>query len=142
VIFLIGRIAIVITFIMSALFWLVDPDAIAAIIASKLSLLPSPLADLTASIEARFGVSFATVVVIAGASPGLAAAVSIAMGIFIRPASIVLLIFTIIGIYGSSQWDFQNGIRADQIIGALNELSITGGLLILFSGVRPRAIGG
>jgi len=142
VIFLIGRIAIVITFIMSALFWLVDPDAIATIIASKLSLLPSPLADLTASIEARFGVSFATVVVIAGASLEIAAAVSIAMGVFIRPASTVLLIFTAIGIYGSSQWDFQNGVRADQIIDALNELSITGGLLILFSGVRPRAIGG
>src|SRR5215471_6239722 len=140
VIFLVGRIAIVITFIMSALFWLVDPDAIATIIASKLSLLPSPLADLTASIEARFGVSFATVVVIAGASLEIAAAVSIAMGVFIRPASTVLLIFTAIGIYGSSQWDFQNGVRADQIIDALNELSITGGLLILFSGVRPRAI--
>ncbi len=139
VIFTIGRIAIVITFSMSALFRLVDADAIATIIASKLLPLPGPLADAAASIEATVRLPFATALVIAGATLESAAAVLIAMGILIRPASIVLLIFTAIGIYGS-QWDFQNGVRPDQIISALNELSIMGGLLILFSRVRRRTL--
>src|SRR5262249_33259942 len=129
--FSIGRTAIVITFIMAALFMLVDPDAIATIIASKLSLLPSPVVHVTAWIESRLGVPIAKALVMAGASLEIAAAVFIAMGMFIRPASIVLLIFTAVWICWGSQWDFQNGIRADQIISALNGLSIMGGLLVL-----------
>jgi len=136
VLFAIGRIAIAITFIMSALFRLVNADANAAIIASKLLPLPGPLADGATSIEATLGLSFATALVIAGATLESVAGVLIAMGILIRPASIVLLIFAAIGIY-ESQWDFRNGIRPDQIISALNELSIMGALLILFSLVQP-----
>jgi uncharacterized membrane protein YphA (DoxX/SURF4 family) len=136
VLFAIGRIAIAITFIMSALFRLVNADANAAIIASKLLPLPGPLADAATSIEATLGLPFATALVIAGATLESVAGVLIAMGILIRPASIVLLIFAAIGIY-ESQWDFRNGIRPDQIISALNELSIMGALLILFSLVQP-----
>jgi uncharacterized membrane protein YphA (DoxX/SURF4 family) len=135
VLFAIGRIAIAITFIMSALFRLVNADANAAIIASKLLPLPGP-ADAATSIEATLGLPFATALVIAGATLESVAGVLIAMGILIRPASIVLLIFAAIGIY-ESQWDFRNGIRPDQIISALNELSIMGALLILFSLVQP-----
>jgi uncharacterized membrane protein YphA (DoxX/SURF4 family) len=54
------------------------------------------------------------------------------MGVLIRPASIVLLIFAAIGIYGF-QWDLQNGVQPDQIISALNEVSIVGGLLFLLA---------
>ncbi len=52
VIFAIGRIAIVITFIMSGLFRLADLDGSATIIAFNLLPLPEPLADAAASIEA------------------------------------------------------------------------------------------
>jgi uncharacterized membrane protein YphA (DoxX/SURF4 family) len=139
VIFAIGRTAIVITFIVSALFRLMNVD----VIASKLLPLTGPLADAAASIEATLGVPFATALVIAGAALEIMAAVLIAVGVLIRPASIVLLIFTAIGIYGS-QWDFHNGVRLDQIIEALNDLSIMGALLILYSGslgLRTRLLG-
>jgi len=135
VLFTIGRIAVVITFLMSALFRLIDPAATAAIINSKLSLLPGPLADVAASCEARSGVPFATLLLVAGAVLESAAAVLIAMGILIRPAAIVLLIFTAIGIYGFNS-DFQNGVRPDKIIAALNQLSILGALLVFSSRSR------
>ena len=135
--FAIGRIAIAITFIMSALFRLMSADANGAIIASKLLPLPGPLADAATSIGATLGVPFATALVIAGAMLESAAGVLIAMSILIRPASIVLLIFAVIGVY-ESQWDFRNGVQPDQIISALKELSIMGALLILFGQVRAQ----
>jgi putative oxidoreductase len=135
VLFAIGRIAIAITFIMSALFRLMNADANGAIIASNLLPLPGPLADAVTSIEATLGLPFATALVIAGAMLESGAGVLIAMGILIRPASIVLLIFAAIGFY-ESQWDFRNGVQPVQIISALKEVSIVGALLILFSQVR------
>ncbi len=75
---------------------------------------------------------------IAGAALEIVAGVLIAMGILSRPASIALMIFTVVGIYWFP-WNFQNGVQSDQIIRALNELSIMGALLILSSRLRPRA---
>jgi uncharacterized membrane protein YphA (DoxX/SURF4 family) len=140
VISLAGRIAIVLTFIMSALFGLMNADASVAIIASKLLQLPVFLQDAAALMEAKSGLRLATALVILCAALESAAAVLIVMGVFIRPASVVLLIFAAAGIYGSSQWAFQNGMQPEQIIRVLNELSIIGGLLILFSRIRPRTI--
>src|SRR5262249_4062674 len=90
---LVGRIAIVLTFIMSALFGLMNADASAAIIASKLSQLPAALQDAAALMEAKSGLRLPTALVILCAVLESAAAVLIAMGVLIRPASIVLLIF-------------------------------------------------
>ena len=137
---LVGRIAIVLTFIMSALFGLMNADASAAVIASKLLQLPAALQDAAALMEAKSGLRLPTALVILCAVLESAAAVLIAMGVLIRPASIVLLIFAAAGIYGSSQWVFQNGMQPEQIIRVLNELSIIGGLLILFSAIRPRTM--
>jgi putative oxidoreductase len=121
---------------MSALFRLTDIDAgSGSVIASKLLALWEPLAGVAASIEAMLGLPFPTVLVIAGSALEIMAGVLIAMNILVRPASIALLTFTAIGIYGL-QWSLQDGLRPDQLIRTLNELSIMGALLILCSRVR------
>jgi uncharacterized membrane protein YphA (DoxX/SURF4 family) len=100
----------------------------------KLVLLPGPLANAVAAIEATVGVPLPTALVISGAVLEGGAAVLIAMGLLIRPASNVLLIFAALGMFGL-QWQVRNGMQSDQIISVLNEFSIMGALLVLSSQV-------
>ena len=59
----------------------------------------------------------------------------VAMGLLVRPACVVLLIYAAVGLYNLN-WDFQVGVPQEQIILALNELGIIGGLLLLSSRMR------
>jgi uncharacterized membrane protein YphA (DoxX/SURF4 family) len=137
--FAIARIAIVIAFIVSGVFRLMDIDASATAIASKVFPLPGPLAGAAASIEATLGLPFTQALAIAGAALEIVAGVLVALGIFIRSASLLLVIFTALSIY-YSQWDLEGGLRSDQMIRALNDLCIIGGLLTLIA-PRPHALG-
>jgi hypothetical protein len=68
VVYAIGRIAIVITFIVSGVVRLMDIGGTGAMIASKVLPLSEPLAGMAASIEATVGLPFTKVLVIAGAA--------------------------------------------------------------------------
>ena len=140
VVFAAGRIALVITFVVSGVFRLMDVDGSATMIASKLSPLPDPIAGVAASVEATLGMPLAQALAIAGAALEIVAGLAIATGIFTRSAALVLLVFTAASIYYFHNfWGLQNAERSDQVLGALSELSIMGALLILVAGTRPHA---
>ncbi len=140
VVFAAGRIALVITFVVSGVFRLMDVDGSATMIASKLFPLPEPIAGVAASVEATLGMPLAQALAIAGAALEIVAGLAIATGIFTRSAALVLLIFTAASIYYFHNfWGLQNAERSDQVLGALSELSIMGALLILVAGTRPHA---
>jgi putative oxidoreductase len=142
VVFAIGRTAIVITFIVSGVLRLMDVDGSATMIASKMLPLPEPFAGAAASIEATLGMPFAQALAIAGPVVEILAGALMAIGIFIRSASLALIVFTAISIYWfQNSWDLQGGANYDEIIRALNELSVVGALLILLVAPRPHAPG-
>ena len=119
-----------------------DIDGSATMIASKVLPLPEPFAGAAASIEAMLGMPFAQTLAIAGPVLEILAGVLMAIGIFIRLASLALLVFTAISIYWlRNWWDLQGGVHYDEIIRALNELSVMGALLILLVLPRPHAPG-
>ncbi len=99
VVFAAGRIALVITFVVSGVFRLMDVDGSATMIASKLSPLPDPIAGVAASVEATSGMPLAQALAIAGAALEIVAGLAIATGIFTRSAALVLLVFTAASIY-------------------------------------------
>ncbi len=142
VVFAIGRTAIVITFIVSGVLRLMDIDGSATMIASKVLPLPEPFAGAAASIEAMLGMPFAQALAIAGPVLEILAGVLMAIGIFMRLASLALIVFTAISIYWfQNWWDLQGGVHYDEIIRALNELSVMGALLILLVLPRPHTPG-
>jgi uncharacterized membrane protein YphA (DoxX/SURF4 family) len=130
-IFAFGRVAIVIPFLMAAALRLVNADASAGIITSKLlALAETPLPHALTAFEATFGLPFAAFLVIAGATVELAAAAWIAIGMLIRPASMILAIFAGLELCWLN-WDFQNGVQPDQVIPALQWLAIIAALFVL-----------
>jgi uncharacterized membrane protein YphA (DoxX/SURF4 family) len=142
VVFAIGRTAIVITFIVSGVLRLMDIDGSATMIASKVLPLPEPFAGAAASIEATLGMPCAQALAIAGPVLEILAGVLMAIGVFIRLASLALIVVTAISIYWfQNWWGLQGGVHYDEIIRALNELSVMGALLILLVAPRPHAPG-
>jgi uncharacterized membrane protein YphA (DoxX/SURF4 family) len=141
VMYAIGRIAIVVTFIVSGVLGLIDLGGTEAMIASKALPWPEPLAGVVASIEATVRSSFTQILAIAGPALEIVAGLLIAVGIFTRSAALALIIFTAISVYYLPNfWDLPNTERSDQLIRALNELSIMGALLILIAPGK-RALG-
>ena len=142
-VYAIGRIAIVVTFIVSRILGLIDPGGTEAMIASKALPWPEPLAGVVASIEATVGSPFTQILAIASPALEIVAGLLIAVGIFTRSAALVLIIFTAISVYYLPNfWDLHGTERSDQLIRALNELSIMGALLILIApGTRASSAG-
>jgi uncharacterized membrane protein YphA (DoxX/SURF4 family) len=127
--FAFGRSVIVIPFVVSAILTLFDANALAQIISAKLEpFAGTPILQGVTWFEATLGLPFAKTLVLAGATLEVVASVLIAIGVLLRPASVVLLIFAGIAIY-CLPWSSQS--MPDVIMRALEELSIAGALLVL-----------
>ncbi len=138
VVYAIGRIAIVVTFIVSGVLRLLDIGSTGNLIASKVLPWPDPLAGAVASIEATVGLPFTQILAIASPALEIVVGLLIAIGIFTRSAALVLLVLTAMNIYYFHNLSDLQG--TDQMIRAVNELSIMGALLILVA-PRPHVLG-
>jgi uncharacterized membrane protein YphA (DoxX/SURF4 family) len=130
--FTLGRIALVVIFIISGAQKLTDIAGTADQIQAKLAI-PSALADVAAQVEAALGMPIWQILAIVAAMVEVVGGLLIAFNVFARTMAVVLLIFTAVTtFYMHDFWNMPAGAeRMNNMIHALKNLSIVGGFLIL-----------
>jgi putative oxidoreductase len=130
--FTLGRIALVVLFIISGAQKLTDIAGTADQIQAKLAI-PGALADVTSQIEATVGMPIWQILAIVTAMIEVVGGLLIAFNVFARSMAVVLLIFTAVTTYYMHDfWNMPAGPeRVNNMIHAMKNLSIIGGFLIL-----------
>jgi uncharacterized membrane protein YphA (DoxX/SURF4 family) len=130
--FTLGRIALVVIFIISGAQKLTDIAGTADQIQAKLSIPPA-LADMAAQVEATVGMPIWQILAILAAMIEVVGGLLIAFNVFARTMAVVLLIFTAVTtFYMHDFWNMATGgDRMNNMMHALKNLSIIGGFLIL-----------
>jgi uncharacterized membrane protein YphA (DoxX/SURF4 family) len=130
--FILGRIAFVLVFILSGAQKLMDIPATAAMIEPKVAI-PEMVAPYTAQLETATNMKMPSLLAVAAGVVEIGAALMIALGFGIRFASVVLILFTAAATYYfHAFWNMEGAARTDNMINALKNLSLIGGLLVLF----------
>jgi uncharacterized membrane protein YphA (DoxX/SURF4 family) len=135
--FTLGRIALVVLFILSGAQKLTDIAGTADQIQAKFAI-PSALADMTSQIEATVGMPIWQILAILAAMIEVVGGLLIAFNVFARTMAVILLLFTAVTtFYMHDFWNMPSGPeRMNNMVHALKNLSIIGGLLILASWPR------
>jgi uncharacterized membrane protein YphA (DoxX/SURF4 family) len=130
--FVIGRVAFVLIFILSGAQSLMDVDAAAALISSKVQLAP-PVADLAQRAAEATGKSVPELMAIAAGAVEAGAGIMVALGVGTRFAAFLLIVFTIAATYYFHDfWNMTGDVRTDNTIHAMKNLSMIGGLLVFY----------
>ncbi|MFL6931414.1 MAG: DoxX family protein [Xanthobacteraceae bacterium] len=139
--FTLGRVALVVLFILSGAQKLTDIAGTADQIQAKLTI-PSALADVISQVEATVGMPISQILAIVAAMIEVVGGLLIAFNVFTRTMAVVLLIFTAVTtFYMHDFWNMPAGAdRTNNMIHALKNLSIMGGLLILAAWPRRAVI--
>lgn len=127
---IIGRIAFVLVFILSGAQKLMDIPATAAMIEPKVAI-PELIAPHAAQLETMTNMKTPSLLAIAAGVLEIAAALMIAFGFGTRFAAVVLILFTLATTYYFHQFAAMNFADAN-FVNALKNLSLIGGLLVLF----------
>ncbi|HLL26498.1 MAG TPA: DoxX family protein [Xanthobacteraceae bacterium] len=133
ILFTVGRILFVLIFIFSGVTKLMDISGTAALIATKFTVPPA-LADFAAQLEAATGMKTPQLLTIFSGVVEIGAALMIIFNYGARLAAFALIVFTIAATY--YMHDFWNQVdpdRTENMIHALKNLSILGGLIVLFA---------
>jgi len=130
--FTLGRILLVVIFIVSGAQKLTDVAGTADQIQSKL-VIPPALADVSSQIEATVGMPIWQVLAIFVAVVEVLGGLLIAFNVFTRTVALVMLIFTAVTVfYLHDFWNMPAGPeRANSMMHALKNLSIMGAFLML-----------
>jgi putative oxidoreductase len=129
IIFVIGRVLLVLIFIYSGAAKLLDMAGSAAYIAPVVTV-PDALSGLAAQLQELTGLRVPQLLAIVIGAVELVAGLLIAFNIATRPAAAVLALFTLVTIfYFHDFWNMAGAARDGNLIHALKNLSITGGLL-------------
>jgi putative oxidoreductase len=132
-ILILGRILFVIIFILSGAQKLMDIPGTATLIGSKVEL-PDLLSPHIAQIEAATGMTAATMMAILAGVIEIGAALMIAANIGARAGAVLLILFTIAATwYFHAFWAMTGAEREANMIQALKNLSLIGGLLVIFA---------
>jgi putative oxidoreductase len=132
-VFTLGRVLFVLLFIFSGVSKLLDISGTAAMIAAKFSVPPA-LAGLAAQAEAMTGMQTPQLITIVFGVFEIAAALMIIFNFGTRLAALVLILFTAVAtFYFHDFWNQVDPERTNNIAHALKNLSIIGGLLVLFA---------
>lgn len=132
ILFIIGRIAFVLVFILSGAQKLMDISGTAAMIEPKMAI-PEAVASYAAQLETAANMKMPSLLAIAAAVVEIGAALLIAFGAGIRFASVILILFTLTATYYFHPfWTMTGAERDANLVNALKNLSLIGGLLILF----------
>ena len=131
--FVIGRILLVVIFAVSGFNKLMDINGTAQAIATQVPI-PEMFAGWAAQLEAATGMATPKLLAIAGAVIELGAALMIAFNIGTRFAAALLILFTAAAtVYFHDFWTMQGAERMQNLIQAQKNLSLIGGLLMLFA---------
>jgi len=139
---IIGRIAFVLVFILSGAQKLMDIPATAAMIEPRVVIHES-VAPYAAQLETATSMKMPSLLAIAAGVVEIACALMVAFGFGIRFAAVVLILFTAAATYYfHAFWNMEGAARTDNMINALKNLSLIGGLLVLFvlGSWRPVAV--
>lgn len=130
--FVIGRVAFILVFILSGVQKLVDISGTAAMIEPKV-MVPELVAPYASQLEDLAGMKMPSLLAIAAGGLEIAAALMIAFGFGVRFASVVLILFTVAATYYfHAFWAMSGSERDANLVSALKNLSLIGGLLVLF----------
>jgi uncharacterized membrane protein YphA (DoxX/SURF4 family) len=133
IIFTVGRILFVLIFLFSGVTKLMDIPGTAAVIASKFTVPPA-LAELAAEAQAATGMPTPQLLTIASGAIEIVAGVMIIFNFGTRLAAFALILFTAAATYYMHDfWHQADPERTQNLIHALKNLSIIGGLLVFFA---------
>ena len=133
ILFTLGRILFVLIFILSGAQKLWDIPGTAAEIAAKFTV-PAALTDLAAQTQAMTGMQTPQLLAIFCGVVEIVAGLMIVFNFGTRLAALALILFTIAATYYMHDFWHQAGPeRLDNMIHALKNLSIVGGLLVFFA---------
>lgn len=129
---IIGRIAFVLVFILSGAQKLMDIPATAAMIEPKV-MIPDLVAPYAAQLETLTSQKMPSLLAIVAGIVEIAAALMIAFGFGTRFAAVILILFTAATTYYfHAFWAMTGAERDANLINAMKNLSLIGGLIILF----------
>ena len=132
VILVLGRFLFVLVFILSGGQKLMDIAGTASTIGSKV-VLPEALGAYTPQLEAATGMTTPTMLAILVGVVEIGAALMIAANIGARAGAVLLILFTIAATwYFHPFWAMSGPERDANMIQALKNLSLIGGLLVIF----------
>jgi putative oxidoreductase len=136
-----GRVLFVLIFFFSGVTKLLDIPGTTAMVAAKVTV-PAAFAGLAAQAESMTGMQTAQLLAILYAAGELIAALMIVFSFGTRLAAVVLILLTVAATYYFHDfWNQTGPARDGNIAHALKNLSIIGGLLVLFAlgSWRPHA---
>ena len=139
--FTLGRILLVVIFIISGALKLLDIAGTADMIQSKL-VIPSVLTDVTSQIEATLGMPIWQILAIVVALIELLGGLLIAFNVLTRTMAVVLLLFVAVTtFYFHDFWNLPPGAdRTNNVNHAMKNLSVIGALLMLAAWPRRAVI--
>lgn len=143
VLFVVGRIAFVLIFILSGAQKLMDISGTATLIGSKV-VLPDFVTAHTPQLETATGLTTPTMLALLVAIVEIGGALMIAANIGTRAGAVLLILFTIATIYYFHPfWTMTGAEREANMVNALKNVSLIGGLLVFFvlGSWRPSAYG-
>jgi uncharacterized membrane protein YphA (DoxX/SURF4 family) len=133
VILVLGRILFVLVFILSGAQKLMDIPGTATLIGSKV-VLPEALTAYTPQLEEATGMATHTMLAILAGVVEIGAALMIAANVGARAGALLLILFTIAATwYFHPFWAMEGAERQANMIQALKNLSLIGGLLVIFA---------
>jgi len=133
IVFVIGRVVFVLYFVFAGLQRLMNIAASADFFAQKF-VIPGALLTLTSQIENIVGLSTPQILSVFAGAIELAAGLLIAFNVGTRAMAMVLIVMTAFAIYyGNDFWHMADGQREDNLVQALLQVSLIGGLLVFVS---------
>lgn len=130
--FVIGRIAFVLVFILSGALKLMDIPATAAMIEPRVGI-PEVITPYATQLETATSMKMPSLLAISAGVIEIAAALMIALGFGTRFAAVVLILFTAVAtFYFHAFWNMGGADRDTNMISAMKNLSLIGGLMVLF----------
>ena len=140
-VFAVGRVLLVVIFIISGAQKLLDIAGTAEVIQSKL-VIPPALTDVTSQIEATLGMPIWQTLAILVALIEIVGALLIAFNVLTRTAAVVLLVFVAVTtFYFHDFWNMPSGPERDNnMTHALKNLSIMGAFLMIAAWPRRAVI--
>lgn len=132
ILFIIGRVAFVLIFILSGVLKLWDIPATAAMIESKL-VVPPILIDLETQLRNLTGMPLPRLLAIVAGVVEIGGGLLVAINIGTRAAAVVLILFTAAATYLLHDfWAMTGADQSANMIHAMKNVSIIGALLVLF----------
>src|SRR5215475_15383122 len=140
-VFTLGRIALVLIFIISGAQKLLDIAGTAEQIQSKLGSIPASLTDITSQIEVTLGMPIWQTLAVVVALIEVVGGLLVAFNVLTRTAALVLLVFVAVAtFYFHDFWNMSGPDRANNITEALKNLGLMGAFLMLAAWPRRVAV--